>query len=136
MKTVFLPILLLCITAFTQTGRAPSAYGSQGEPAVTIINGPVAEFVSVSSATIGWTASKSGSMSIQYGSDRDRLDKTAQATANSSGTSFHVHLDQLTPNTEYFFQVREDHQSVGGIGTFHTTTPGTPPIRSKAVIPE
>ncbi|HLY98527.1 MAG TPA: fibronectin type III domain-containing protein [Candidatus Angelobacter sp.] len=136
MKTIFLAILLLCITAVAQTGHTPPTSGPQNEPAITIINGPVAEFVSVSSTTIGWTASKSGSMSIKYGSDRNRLDRTAQATPGSSGTSFHVHLDQLAPNTEYFFQVMEDGQPVGGVGTFHTTAPGTPPIRSKAVIPE
>ncbi|HET6840664.1 MAG TPA: fibronectin type III domain-containing protein [Candidatus Angelobacter sp.] len=140
MKTMFLSIIFLCVAAVAQGGYNSPASGPQGstgsQPAVAITNGPVAEFISDSSATIGWTASKSGSMSIKYGPDRDHMNQTAQAVPSSNGASHHVHLQQLAPNTGYFFQVLEDGQSVGGVGTFHTTAPGSAPIRSRAVIPQ
>ena len=139
MKTIFLCIIFLCVTAVAQGDNDSSPSGPQGstgsQPAVAITNGPVAEFVSDSSATLGWTASKSGSMSIKYGPDRDHMDQTAQAAPGSNGASYHVHLEQLTPSTQYFFRVLEDGQPVGGVGTFHTTAPGSAPIRSRAVIP-
>jgi Purple acid Phosphatase, N-terminal domain len=141
MKTLFLSIMFLCVTAVAQSGYDSSASGSQGstgsqQPAVAITNGPVAEFVSDSSATIGWTARSSGTMSIKYGTDRNHLDQTAQAVQGSNGISHHVQLQQLAPNTQHYFQVMEDGQPVGGVGTFHTTAPGAPPIRSRAVIPQ
>ncbi|SRR6266481_807696 len=140
MKTIFMSIIFLCATAVAQGGYASSASGPQGstgsQPAVSITNGPVAEFISDSSATIGWTASKSGSMSIKYGPDRDHMDQTAQAVPGSNGSSHHVHLQQLAPSTRYFFQVLDDGQSVGGVGTFQTTAPGSAPIRSRAIIPQ
>ena len=137
MKTLFLSLMFLCVAAVAQNSYVSSGSGSQGsQPAVSITNGPVAEFISDSSATIGWTASKSGSMSIKYGTDRDRMNQTAQAVPGSNGASHHVHLQQLAPSTRYFFQVLEDGQPVGGVGTFQTTAPGSAPIRSRAVIPQ
>ena len=137
MKTLFLSLMFLCVAAVAQNSYVSSGSGSQGsQPAVSITNGPVAEFISDSSATIGWTASKSGSMSIKYGPDRDHMDQTAQAVPGSNGASHHVHLQQLAPSTRYFFQVLEDGQPVGGVGTFQTTAPGSAPIRSRAVIPQ
>lgn len=137
MKTLFLSLMFLCVAAVAQNSYVSSGSGSQSsQPAVAITNGPVAEFISDSSATIGWTASKSGSMSIKYGTDRDHMNQTAQAVPGSNGASHHVHLQQLAPSTRYFFQVLEDGQPVGGVGTFQTTAPGSAPIRSRAVIPQ
>ena len=102
-----------------------------------IINGPVAETVSDSSAFIGWsTRNPASSTGLNYGTNRTSLDQTAQGTDGSDGKNHHARLQNLQPNTRYYFQVTENGQKVGGVGTFKTTAAGETPVQSKAVIPQ
>ncbi|HEY6249459.1 MAG TPA: fibronectin type III domain-containing protein [Candidatus Angelobacter sp.] len=128
--------LLIGALAVAQTGAGSSASGTQS-PNQQITNGPVAEYVADSNATIGWSAREgSGSMSIKYGSDRDHLNQTAEAVPGSDGRNYHARLQGLMPETRYYFQVMQKDEAVGGVGTFRTVASGTPAIKSKAVIPQ
>ena len=131
---LFTVTFLICALAAAQTGTTQNNSGMASSQQIT--NGPVAEVVADSSATIGWSVSSAGHMSIKYGTERDRLTQTATATAGSDGRNYHATLQGLSPSTRYYFQVLQDGQPVGGIGTFHTTAPGDAPIKSKAVIPQ
>jgi len=97
----------------------------------------VAETVSDSSATIGWsTRNALNGTSVKYGSNRGNLSDTAQATDGSDGKNHHAKLQGLSANTRYYFQIMANGQAVGGVGTFKTTAAGETPVQSKAVIPQ
>ena len=71
---------------------------------------------------------------MRYGTTRDHMTQTAEVTNNTEGKNHHAKLDNLSPDTTYYFQVIENGQPVGGIGTFRTVETGEKPIQSKAVI--
>jgi len=111
--------------------------GSQSSSSNAISNGPVAETVSDSSAMIGWsTSSAASNTGVKYGINRVNLSQTAQGSDGSDGKNHHAKLDGLSPSTRYYFQVTENGQPVGGVGTFRTTAVGEQPVQSKAVIPQ
>ena len=141
-KAVLLVTILIAgvITA-AQTGGSPSTAATQNDSGTApqnqqIINGPVAEYVADSSATIGWSVRSSANMNINYGTDRTHMDQTADAVAGSDGRNYHARLRSLRPNTRYYFQVMQNGQHVGAVGTFQTVAPGASPIKSKAIIPQ
>ena len=127
-------VLLTCALALPQSSSG--SYGTQTQsPQIT--NGPVAEYVADSKVTIGWSVQNPGSnMTIKYGTDRDHMDQTAQATPGSDGRNFHARLQSLSPETRYYFQVMQDNQAAGGVGTFRTVASGAAPIKSRATIPQ
>lgn len=136
--------LLMTILMLSFAAAAQQSYGtyqtmpSQSSAAADLItNGPVAETVSDSSALIGWsTKSPAESTQIRYGTDRAHLTHTAEVQNNADGKNHHARLENLNPNTTYYFQVIENGQDVGGIGTFKTVAQGDSPLQSKAVIPQ
>ena len=131
-------------SASPSSGQSNSGYpssaqngSSQSGDTQSIVNGPVAETVSDSSAVIGWsTRNAANATGMKYGSNRANMTQTAQSTDGSDGKNHHAKLDGLSPNTRYYFQVTENGQPVGGIGTFKTTASGEQPVQSKAVIPQ
>ena len=133
--SLFIVTFLMCALAAAQTGTT-TQNNSTMAPNQQITNGPVAEVIADSSATVGWSVRSAGSMSIKYGTQRDHLTQSATATASSDGRNYHAQLQGLSPSTRYYFQVLQDGQPVGGIGTFQTTAPGDAPIKSKAIIPQ
>ena len=134
--TVILAVLLICAVATAQTGSSSpsSAQGSTADNPIT--NGPVAEYISDSAATLGWSMHGSGNTSIKYGNDREHMDQTAQATPSKDGSNYHARIEGLTPSMRYYFQVVQNGEPVGGIGTFRTVASGAAPVRSKATIPQ
>lgn len=127
-------ILLAGVLVVAQTGSGSYSTESQTQQ---ITNGPVAEYIADSNATIGWSVHNTGSnMSIKYGTDRDHMNQTSQATPGSDGRNFHARLQGLTPETRYYFQVVQSNQPVGGVGTFRTVASGAAPVKSKATIPQ
>lgn len=133
--SLFIVTFLICALAAAQTGTT-TQNNSTMAPSQQITNGPVAEVIADSSATVGWSVQSAGNMSIKYGTERDHLTQTATATPGTDGRNYHARLQGLSSSTRYYFQVLQDGQPVGGIGTFHTTAPGEAPIKSKAVIPQ
>ena len=135
--------LLMAILMLSFAAAAQQSYGSypsvpnQSTATNMITNGPVAETVSDSSALIGWsTRNPAETTNIRYGTDRAHMTHTAQVQNNADGKNHHARLENLNPNTTYYFQVVEKGQDVGGIGTFKTVAPGESPLQSKAVIPQ
>ncbi len=101
-----------------------------------ISNGPVAEYVSDSNCTIGWSTRTPGTMTLRYGTDPSKMTQTKEAVESNEGRNHHVQLDGLTPNTRYYFRVLSDGEALGGVGTFQTVASGETPVRSKAIIPQ
>lgn len=127
-------VLLTCVLALPQSSSG--SYGTQTQSS-QITNGPVAEYVADSKATIGWSVQNSGAnMTVKYGTDRDHMDQTAQATPGSDGRNFHARLQGLSSETRYYFQVMQDNQPAGGVGTFRTVASGAAPVKSRATIPQ
>jgi phosphodiesterase/alkaline phosphatase D-like protein len=118
------------------SNSSPYNQGSLGmASADQVTNGPVAETVSDSSAVIGWSSKiPANSATVKYGTRRDHLEESAEATQNSDSKNHHADLKGLAPSTTYYFQVMDNGQPVGGIGTFRTVAAGEKPMQSKAVI--
>jgi len=143
MKKALLLVTILIMGALVvaQTSSSPSTAAPQDNSGTAsqsqlITNGPVAEYVADSSATLGWSVRSAANMSMNYGTDRTRMDQSVDAVASSDGRNYHVRLQGLRPGTRYYFQVMQNGQHVGGVGTFQTVAPGASPIKSKAIIPQ
>ena len=127
--------------SFTSSSSGQSSYGtptsSQFGASDSIVNGPVAETVTDYSALIGWATRDSATGSaVKYGTNQAKMVQSADASEGSDGKNHHAKLQGLSPNTRYYFQVTQNGQPVGGVGTFKTTATGDQPIQSKATIPQ
>ena len=139
-----LSLAFLLISVFAVSigaGQSASGRGAGQNSAISteeqqISNGPVAEYVSDSNCTIGWSTRASGTMIVRYGTDRNKMARTSAAVGSKDGRNYHAQLDNLTPNTRYFFQVFSAGDAISGIGTFQTVAQGDSPVTSKAVIPQ
>jgi len=137
LSLLFISVLAVCFGAGQSTPGSTvgqnSALSTQDQ---RITNGPVAEYVSDSNCTIGWSTRVPGSMTLRYGTDPTKMKQTAEAVESKEGPNYHVRLDGLSPNTRYYFRVLNAGEPISGIGTFQTVTQSEPPVRSKAVIPQ
>jgi phosphodiesterase/alkaline phosphatase D-like protein len=124
--------LFFAIHSASLTAQMNSQAGSE----MSVTNGPVAEYISDSTATIGWSTGQPTNMTVRYGTDRAKLTQTASSTGRGEARNHHVHIERLTPGTRYFFQLYEGSDRVGGVGTFSTVEKGETPERSKVTIPE
>ena len=131
---LFIIVLSVCFAAGQRESGSATAQNAAADQQIT--NGPVAEYVSDSNCTIGWSARTSGTMTLRYGTDPAKLTKTAEATESKEGRNYHAQLVGLTPNTRYYFRVLNGSEAIGGVGTFQTVAQNQAPIRSKAVIPQ
>ncbi|MBV9063811.1 MAG: fibronectin type III domain-containing protein [Alphaproteobacteria bacterium] len=95
--------------AITGAPVALSAQASSRPQAERITNGPVVEGTGDSWAVIAWSTNAGGSTVVKYGTDRNRLDQTAEASyadnEKSQGQVHRVHIKNLQPNTTYYYQV-------------------------------
>ena len=139
MKSLISPLVVAIL--FSAVGLAQNnshnydTYPPKSTSTQMISNGPVAETVADSSAFIGWsTKEPQSNATVRYGTTRDHLTQTAQSTDNTDGKNHHARLENLSPDTFYYFQVTANGESQGGIGTFRTVGTGEKPIQSKAVI--
>jgi phosphodiesterase/alkaline phosphatase D-like protein len=125
---LFISVFAFCFAA----AQNPSPQEQQ------INNGPVAEYVSDSNCTIGWSTRVPGAMTLRYGTDpSNKMMQTKEAVESNDGRNHHVRIDGLTPNTRYYLRVlKASGEAVSGIGTFQTVAAGDAPVRSKAIIPQ
>lgn len=134
---LFVSVFAVCFAigqnATSNTHYKNSAMSNQEQQ---ISNGPVAEYVSDSNCTIGWSTRVPGPMTLRYGTDRAKLTQTAEAVDSNDGRNHHVKLDGLRPDTRYYFVVLSGGEPVSGVGTFQTVAQGDQPIKSKAIIPQ
>lgn len=131
---VFISILSVCVVMGQSESASPMSPHSAAQDG-QITNGPVAEYVSDSKCTIGWSTSAPGTMTLLYGTDRTRLTQKADVVESRDGHNHHVRLSGLTPSTRYYFQVLKAGTAISGVGTFHTVAENEAPITSKATIP-
>ena len=130
--------LLTCGMAMGQAA-AQTAGGAGPTPSTErpdITNGPVAEYITDSAATIGWSTTAPAKMTVRYGTDLKNMTKTGEATEGRDPRNHHVQLTGLAPNTRYFFQVMANGEPLRDAGTFSTVERGDPPTKSKAIIPQ
>jgi phosphodiesterase/alkaline phosphatase D-like protein len=134
---LFISVFALCLAAGqSKPGSTVGQNSAMSTQDQQISNGPVAEYVSDSNCTIGWSTRAPGTMTVRYGTDPAKMTQTKEAAAGNDGRNHHVRLDGLTPDTRYYFRVLNAGEVIGGIGTFQTVAAGDPPIKSKAVIPQ
>jgi phosphodiesterase/alkaline phosphatase D-like protein len=93
--------------------RAAKAGKANSAKAVKITKGPVIEEVTDHSAIVAWSTNERASGVIRYGTQDGQLGQTAQAPYG--GPTHRVHLQNLKPNTKYFFVV--DSGQAQGSGT-------------------
>src|SRR5579863_2019477 len=133
---LFVSILAVGFAAGQSGAGSMAGQNSAMSPQDQLTNGPVAEYVSDSNCTIGWSSRASGTMSVRYGTDRTKLTQTAGAMESKDGRNYHARVNGLAPNTRYYFQVVNGGEAVSGIGTFQTVAQGDAPIKSKATVPQ
>lgn len=103
MKTTLL-VLSLALTnaAYSQTLEASAQ--------LRIVNGPVVEDITDSSATVAWSTNESGGTVVRYGTKPGELHRTRQAPWG--GYTHRVTLDGLQPATRYYY-IAESSQGQG-----------------------
>lgn len=111
-------LLLLATAAWT--------YAQTGAQAEKITNGPVVESVAGNQAKIAWSTNTGGSSIVRYGTDPNNLNQTAESPYERGGGTHRVTLNNLQPNTTYYYQVTSGQGSGTGsqaqsqIGQFNT----------------
>jgi phosphodiesterase/alkaline phosphatase D-like protein len=84
---------------------------AQQDKNVQITNGPVVENVTGTTAQVAWSTNVNASTVLKYGTDRNNLTQTAETPWG--GLTHRATLNNLQPNTTYYFEV----QSAQGQGT-------------------
>lgn len=134
---LFISVFAVCfVAAQSETGKTVHQNTTASLQDPQINNGPVAEYISDSNCTIGWSTRLPGTMTLQYGTDPTKMSQTREAVESKDGRNHHVQLDGLKPNTRYYFRVLNAGEAISGIGTFQTVAAGDAPTRSKAIIPQ
>src|SRR5258706_15856671 len=92
--------LVVMLLAFTSWSAAQ--YTTSQNFRVT--NGPIVERVGDSSAVISWSTNVNVGTTLRFGTDPDNLDQAVKAPGY--GLQRRVRLNNLEPNTEYYFLVQ------------------------------
>ncbi|HYG99135.1 MAG TPA: fibronectin type III domain-containing protein [Terriglobales bacterium] len=99
--------------------RTDPAGAATAQGAVRIVNGPNVEYLTPTKAIIAWSTNAPSSSIVKYGQDPNALNQTAQA--GWGGTNHRVTIDNLQPNTKYWFSVQSGQAQ--GTGTMAQTAP-------------
>ncbi len=130
-KTAMIAILLLSCAILTVAQTQSVDADQEQFPPVRIINGPVVEQVTDTTATIAWSTNVNSGTSLHYGTDANRLDKTAGMPWG--GFTHRVYLKDLQPGTKYFFQAESGKaQGTGTTATAAVMTFETKPAANSA----
>ncbi len=130
-------LLSICLGAAQTPAAAPAQ-----TPALTpaqiaaraqtagVTRGPAVEYVSDHDAVIAWTSKNPVDMKAHFGTAANSMTQTADAVENSRGTNHRVKLNNLQPDTIYYYQMTASGQPVGAMNTFKTVPKGAPPNRT------
>ena len=101
--------------------------GPQAPGEVRITHGPVVEHVDDHSAVISWSSSAQGSSRVEYGTNSGNLTELAESPWGQGGLTHRVQLNNLRPNTTYYYEVETgEARGAGGdaesqrVQSFHT----------------
>ncbi len=115
LSTLFAALALWCAAAVASTPSSanPALAGdpAQQTQSVQITQNPNVQSVTDNSATVTWSTNVPAGSSVMYGTDANKLDQTAQESWG--GTNHKVQLNNLKPDTTYYYQVRSGE----GLGT-------------------
>jgi len=109
---------------------------AQDEPKhdpVKIIDGPVVEMVTDSSAQIAWSTNENSGTILHYGTDRNNLEHTSGMPWG--GITHRVLVKDLQSSTTYYFKAEsDDGQGTGTrdqslLACFQTVAAGQPKLR-------
>lgn len=95
--------LSFCAMCFLLVLWAVSPGTAQSGQSVQITNGPTVEHVDNNSAIVAWSTNTNASTLLKYGTDPNNLTQTAQAPWG--GVTHRLTINNLQPNTTYYFQV-------------------------------
>ncbi|GEM_PF-1808856 len=101
---------------------------------VKITSGPTVQKVSDNSAVVTWTTNVKGSSRVNYGTEPNNLTQLAEAPWGAGGLTHTVQINNLKPNTTYYFEAETGQaEGTGGaevssnnVMSFKTTAPGAP----------
>ena len=105
-------LLSICLGAAQTPAAAPAQ-----TPALTpaqiaaraqtagVTRGPAVEYVSDHDAVIAWTSKNPVDMKAHFGTAANSMTQTADAVENSRGTNHRVKLNNLQPDTIYYYQM-------------------------------
>jgi hypothetical protein len=121
--------------AQTEKGASGDSAADQPSPAVKIVQGPVVELVTDSTAQIAWSTNVNAGTLLHYGTDSQKLDKTASMPWG--GLTHRVVLKNLQASTTYYFVAESAQGQDTGTraeapqASFTTVGPGEPPRANK-----
>jgi phosphodiesterase/alkaline phosphatase D-like protein len=127
--------LALIVLGFVPAVAAVTPRDSENLDNQHITNGPIAEYLADSAASIAWSTRGPAEMAIRVGTDPDHLEKTVEASQKGRGRCHHARIDGLKPDTTYYFQVFSGEAAVGEPGVFKTLPSGAPPVTRKVIVP-
>jgi phosphodiesterase/alkaline phosphatase D-like protein len=118
---------------------ADKGLANEENGSVKLTGGPTLEYVDANTATIAWSTNLKGSTRVTYGQDPNNLTQLAEAPWGAGGLTHRVKIQNLQPNTTYYFQVETGQaQGTGGaeveaprVMSFKTTAAGAPPLRNQ-----
>jgi phosphodiesterase/alkaline phosphatase D-like protein len=116
-RTIALTIavaMMLGVFAFAAPAKG------QGTQTIQITDGPRVEGTGDTWAVVAWTTNAGGSSIVHYGTHQNSLTQTAESPysgekVHSGKVTHRVHIENLQPNTTYYFQV--DSGQGSGTGT-------------------
>lgn len=109
-----------------EKGSFQTANSQQAQQQFQIIHGPAVEKLGPDSVVVAWTTSAPSSSIVKYGTDPNNLSQTAQAEWGQQ--THRVTVNNLQPNTKYYFQV----QSGQAQGTGQEMSSATFPLTTEA----
>ncbi len=121
-------LLSICVGAAQAAPQTPA--NSQAAAAADVTRGPAVEYVSDHDAVVAWTSKNPVDMQAHFGTAANSMTQTADAVENSRGTNHRVKMNNLQPDTIYFYQMTMAGQPVGAVNTFKTVPKGAPANRT------
>lgn len=107
--------LALCLSAAPGAFAQDTSTTQQNTGHAHITVAPKVEQISDTSAVVTWTTNAKTSSTVNYGTNRDNLDQTARS--GWGGPEHKVTINNLKPNTTYFYQVMSTDAEGSGTGT-------------------
>ena len=134
MSRIHCTMAIAAVAALLVSAPRMEAKTPHQSAAEQIIDGPRVESVGPTSAIVAWTTNTGGSSILRYGTNASSLSQTAESPYTQAAAGGHathrVHINNLKPNTTYYFMVDSGQGQGTGtearsqVGSFSTKSPG------------